>query len=70
MSCESVIRSLSVGLLPRMSFDKVAESVGDIKEKFAAQVRIQTPPLLQGLQAFQPELAVICDAELSVSKGC
>merc|ERR1719430_1127625 len=38
-----------------MSFDKVTASVEDVKEKFAAQ----------GLQAFQPELAVICDTELS-----
>jgi len=38
-----------------MSFDKVMASVEDIKGKFAEQ----------GLQAFQPELALICDAELS-----
>ena len=50
-----------------MSFDKVMASVEDIKGKFAEQVGIPTPPLLQGLQAFHPELALICDAELSVS---
>ena len=49
-----------------MSFDKVMASVEDIKGKFAEQVRTPTPPLLQGLQAFHPELALICDAELSV----
>merc|ERR1712212_144271 len=38
-----------------MSFDKVMECVEDLKEKFAAQ----------GLLAFQPEMSVICDTELS-----
>ena len=51
-----------------MSFDKVMECVEDLKEKFAAEVRIQTAPLIQGLLAFQPELSVICDAELSVAQ--
>merc|ERR1712181_22954 len=37
------------------SFDKVTECVEDLKEKFAAE----------GLLPFQPELSVICDAELS-----
>ena len=52
-----------------MSFDKVMECVDDLKEKFAAQVRIQNAPLLQGLLSFQPELSVICDTELSVAQG-
>ena len=61
--------SLCLCLLPRMSFDKVMECVEDLKEKFAAQVRIQNAPLLQGLLAFQPELSVICDTELLVAQG-
>ena len=61
-------QSLCLDLLPRMSFDKVMECVDDLKEKFAAEVRIQNAPLLQGLLTFQPELSVICDTELSVAK--
>ena len=34
-----------------------------------SEITTQAAPLLQGLQDFQPDLAVICDAELSVSKG-
>ena len=49
-----------------MSFDKVVDSVEDIKKKFAAKVRLPHAPLFQGLKSFQPELSVICDTELSV----
>ena len=54
-----------------MSFDKVVDSVEDIKKKFAAKVRLSHPhaPLLQGLKSFQPELSVICDTELSVAQS-
>ena len=59
----------SLGLFPRMSFDKVVDSVEDIKKKFAAKVRLPHAPLLQGLKSFQPELSVICDTELSVAQS-
>ena len=51
-----------------MSFEKVEECVKSLKEKWAAEVRLALLLLstIQGLCDFTPEMAVICDLELSV----
>ena len=55
-----------------MSFEKVRECVKSLKEKWAAQVRLALLLLstIQGLCDFTPEMAVICDLELSVPAQC